>query len=300
VNVIQPLTLNEAIEQILQEIPAPGGTETVALADLGGRVAARDITAPVDLPPFPSSAMDGYAIDGQSGAHQFEIIGTSLAGHPFEAPVGAGQCVRITTGAALPDGTDTVAIQENCTRTGDRLTLNEPWCSTFLAYETGVPNTIDPLAGSYYLEALTDELEAEAEAIFQEIDDIGGVVDGIEAGYFQAQIAAAARRFQEEVENGQQTIVGVNRFVESDEPPLEILKIGEEAASKQESRLASLRARRDNETCEAALERLTAAAVADENVMPPMLDAVRAYATLGEIRIALEKVYGRFKEPVAF
>ncbi|MDH3734866.1 MAG: methylmalonyl-CoA mutase family protein [Gemmatimonadota bacterium] len=169
-----------------------------------------------------------------------------------------------------------------------------------LAYETGVPNTIDPLAGSYFLESLTDQLEAEAEAIFQEIDDIGGVVDGIEAGYFQAQIAASARRFQEEMETGQQTVVGVNRFVESDEPAIEILKIGEEAASKQEARLASLRSRRDNAATETALGRLTAAAVADENVMPPMLDAVRAYATLGEIRLALEKVYGRFKEPVAF
>jgi methylmalonyl-CoA mutase N-terminal domain/subunit len=169
-----------------------------------------------------------------------------------------------------------------------------------LAYETGVPNTIDPLAGSYYLEALTDELEAEAEAIFEEIDDIGGVVPGIEAGYFQAQIATAARRFQEQLERGQQTVVGVNRFVESNEPPIEILRIGAEAGSKQEARLADLRERRDNETVESALERLTAAAVADENVMPAMMDAVRAYAPLGEIRIALEKVYGRFKEPVAF
>ncbi len=169
-----------------------------------------------------------------------------------------------------------------------------------LAYETGVPNTIDPLAGSYFVEKLTDEMEREAEEIFEEIDAIGGVVAGIESGYFQARIAASARRFQEEVEAGTQTIVGVNRFVESDEPPVEILRIGEEAAEKQEQRLAALRARRDGEAVEVALERLTAAATADENLMPPMLDAVRAYATLGEIRRALEKVYGRFKEPVAF
>jgi methylmalonyl-CoA mutase N-terminal domain/subunit len=161
-------------------------------------------------------------------------------------------------------------------------------------------NAIDPLAGSYYVEKLTDELEAEAEEIFEEIDAIGGVVPGIEAGYFQAQIAASARRFQDEVEADQQTIVGVNRFVESDEPPVETLRIGEEAAAKQEERLAALRERRDNDAVERALGRLTGAAVADENVMPPMLDAVRAYTTLGEIRLALEKVYGRFKEPVAF
>ena len=169
-----------------------------------------------------------------------------------------------------------------------------------LAYETGVPNTVDPLAGSYFLEQLTDELEREAERIFEEIDTIGGVVPGIESGYFQARIAASARRFQEEVEAGHQTIVGVNRFVESDEAPLEILRIGEEAAAKQETRLAALRARRDNHAVETALSRLSAAAREDGNLMPPMLDAVRAYATLGEIRVALEGVYGRFKEPVAF
>ena len=169
-----------------------------------------------------------------------------------------------------------------------------------LAYETGVPNTIDPLAGSYYVESLTDELEAEAEEIFREIDDIGGVVYGIESGYFQAQIAASARRFQDEVEKGTQTIVGVNRFEDEEEPPIEILRIGEEAAAKQEARLADLRARRDSGAVERALETLGRAAREDENLLPPLLDAVRAYATLGEIRIVLEKVYGRFKEPVAF
>ncbi|MCG8467778.1 MAG: methylmalonyl-CoA mutase family protein, partial [Gemmatimonadetes bacterium] len=169
-----------------------------------------------------------------------------------------------------------------------------------LAYETGVPNTTDPLAGSYYVEALTDELEAEAEAIFAEIDDIGGVVAGIESGYFQAQIAASASRFQTEVEEGIQTLVGVNRFVDDEETPLEILKIGDEAATTQEARLADLREARDADAVSGALTRLEAAARGDENLMPPLLDAVRAYATLGEIRVALEGVYGRFKEPVAF
>ncbi len=169
-----------------------------------------------------------------------------------------------------------------------------------LAYETGVPNTIDPLAGSYYVESLTNQMEEEAESIFREIDAIGGVVAGIESGYFQAQIAASSKRFQDEVERGERTIVGVNRFAQSDEPPIEILRIGEEAADKQERRLEGLRARRDEAAVEVTLERLAAAARDDENLMPPMLDAVRAYATLGEIRGALEKIYGRFKEPVAF
>ena len=169
-----------------------------------------------------------------------------------------------------------------------------------LAHETGISSTIDPLAGSYYLETLTNEMELEAEEIFADIDAIGGVVAGIESGYFQAQIATASRRYQEEVERGERTVVGVNRFVESEEPPIEMLKIGEEAAEKQEQRLEELRARRDEGTVQRALEALEAAARNDENVMPPMLDAVRGYATLGEIRIALERVYDRFKEPVAF
>jgi methylmalonyl-CoA mutase N-terminal domain/subunit len=169
-----------------------------------------------------------------------------------------------------------------------------------LAHETGVPNTIDPLAGSYYLETLTDQMEAEAEELFAEIDTIGGVVAGIEGGYFQAQIAASARRFQEEVEQKSRTVVGVNRFVDSDEPAIEILRIGEEAAEKQERRMEEMRARRDEDAVESALAALEAAARNDQNIMPPMLDAVRAYATLGEMRTALERVYHRFKEPVAF
>jgi methylmalonyl-CoA mutase N-terminal domain/subunit len=169
-----------------------------------------------------------------------------------------------------------------------------------LAYETGVANTIDPLAGSYYIERLTDELEEEAEEIFREIDSLGGVVSGIENGYFQSQIAASSRRFQREVESGERVIVGVNDFVEEEDTSIEILKIGEEAAHKQERRLADLRERRDGAAVERLLDRLGEAARSDQNLMPPMLDAVRAYATLGEIRQTLENVYGRFHEPVSF
>ena len=169
-----------------------------------------------------------------------------------------------------------------------------------LAFETGVANTIDPLAGSYFVESLTDELEAEAERIFDEIDAIGGVVDGIEAGYFQARIAGAARRFQTEMETGQRTIVGVNAFTEQDQSEIEILRIGEEAGQSQRERLGRLRSERDQPEVDAALGRLEAAAEADENLMTPMLDAARAYATLGEIRRTLEHVYGRFEEPVGF
>jgi methylmalonyl-CoA mutase N-terminal domain/subunit len=169
-----------------------------------------------------------------------------------------------------------------------------------LAYETGIANTIDPLAGSYYLESLTDELEEEAEAIFEEIDTLGGVVAGIESGYFQSQIALSSRRFQREVDAKRRLIVGLNDFVEADDLPIEIMKIGDEAEEKQGARLAGLRERRDGAAVADSLRQLEAAARGDENLMPPMLDAVRAYATLGEIRLTLERVYGRFQEPVTF
>ncbi|MEE8488484.1 MAG: methylmalonyl-CoA mutase family protein, partial [Gemmatimonadota bacterium] len=145
-------------------------------------------------------------------------------------------------------------------------------------------------------------LEQEAEDIFAEIDELGGVVQGIEDGYFQAKIAAAARRFQDEVETGRRTIVGVNEFREDDEAEvdIEILRIDESAGELQRGRLAKLRADRDQSAVDDALDSLTAAARDGTNLMPPMLDAARAYATLGEMRSKLEDVYGRFKEPIGF
>ena len=170
-----------------------------------------------------------------------------------------------------------------------------------LAYETGVANTIDPLAGSYFVESLTDQLEDEAEAIFAEIDELGGVVPGIETGYFQGRIARSARRFQDELEAGSRVVVGVNAFEEADEDHgVEILRIDESAGETQRRRLAELRSRRNAEEVTRALADLADAARNDQNLLPPMLDAVRAYATLGEIRVALEDVYGRFKEPISF
>ena len=170
-----------------------------------------------------------------------------------------------------------------------------------LAYETGVPNVIDPLGGSYYVEWLTDRMEEDAERIFAEIDEMGGVVKGIEEGYFQRQIASSAERFQREVEANRRIVVGVNEFTGGNEDAdIETLRIGPEVERKQRARLAELRGRRDASAVERSLEGLARAATNDENLMGPMLDAARAYATLGEIRGALEKVYGRFREPVFF
>jgi methylmalonyl-CoA mutase N-terminal domain/subunit len=170
-----------------------------------------------------------------------------------------------------------------------------------LAYETGVPNTIDPLAGSYYVEALTDRMEAEAEEIFAEIDKLGGVVPGIEKGYFQREIARSAMRQQLEIESGERTIVGVNEFaVEGEELEIPLLKVTEEAEIRQRERMAEMRRTRDQAEVDRTLEALQDAARAGENVVPPMLDAVRAYATLYEIRYAMEDVFGAYQEPVFF
>ncbi len=169
-----------------------------------------------------------------------------------------------------------------------------------LAHETGVPNVIDPLGGSYYVESLTNSLEQEAENIFAEIAKLGGVQKGIESGWFQQQIAMSAYREQHEVEQRQRIIVGVSDFVEDSEHELEILRIGDEADEGQRIRLAELRRTRDSARVERCLAALREAGERDENVIPPMLECARAYCTLYEIRHALEEVYGAYREPVFF
>ena len=169
-----------------------------------------------------------------------------------------------------------------------------------IAHETGVPEVIDPLGGSYYVEALTDQLEREAEALFAEVQSIGGVVRGIESGWFQRQIARSADRFQREVDAGERIIVGVNAFTDEQDHPVEVMKISNDAEESQRQRLAQLRAERDNSLVAARLDALRQAAEGDHNVVAPMLDCARAYCTLYEIRHALERVYGAYREPVFF
>jgi methylmalonyl-CoA mutase N-terminal domain/subunit len=170
-----------------------------------------------------------------------------------------------------------------------------------LAYETGVPNVMDPLGGSYYVEALTDEMERQAELLFAEIGEQGGVVPGLENGWFQKRIAEAAARQQWEIEQHRRVIVGVNEFI-SDEDALSIplLKIDEQAARDQAAKLAKLRETRDNVLCTARLEALRVAAAGKENVVPFILECARAYCTLYEIRATLESVFGAYREPVFF
>ena len=169
-----------------------------------------------------------------------------------------------------------------------------------LAHETGVAEVIDPLGGSYFIEALTDQLEREAEALFAEIHSIGGVVRGIESGWFQRQIAQSAAAFQRHIELNEKVIVGVNEFLSEDDHPVEILKVSNDAEDEQRRRLARVRAERDTALVERRLDVLRQAAEADQNVIGPMLDCARAYATLYEIRHALERVWGAYREPVFF
>jgi len=173
-----------------------------------------------------------------------------------------------------------------------------------IAYETGVAHVADPLGGSWYVEALTDELEAQAEAIFARLDELGhgsilqGVYQGIDDGYFQGAIAEAAYEFERKVGSGRRIIVGVNRFTEgNDEDDLDILQITHEQEQHQVKRLQAVKADRDTGAVTRALDEVRAAAADPErNLMPVLIDAVRTYATEGEIMAALADVFGRYVE----
>jgi methylmalonyl-CoA mutase N-terminal domain/subunit len=173
-----------------------------------------------------------------------------------------------------------------------------------IAYETGVANVADPLGGSYYVEALTDSIEAAAEEIFAHLDELGGgsildgVYAGVENGYFQGAIADAAYDFERKINNGQRVVVGVNRFTEGNEDDsLELLRITPEQEQLQIKRLQAVRADRDSDAVAGMLDRLrTEAADPEQNLMPTLIDAVRVYATEGEIMNALADVFGRYVE----
>ncbi len=175
-----------------------------------------------------------------------------------------------------------------------------------IAQESGVANTIDPLGGSYYLETLTNEMEEDANEYFRRIDALGGIVRGIENGFFQREIADAAYKYQKSVERNERVIVGLNKYRMEEEPYMDILKIDEEGERRQIGELADLKAgkTRDNKAVETALNKLQSACEltgADrQNLMPLLVDASRAYATLGEIRVAMVDVYGEYREPAVF
>lgn len=170
-----------------------------------------------------------------------------------------------------------------------------------IAFETGVINTVDPLGGSYFVEALTDKMEKQAEEIFAEIDALGGVIEAIETGYFQKQIADAAYHYQKEVDKKEKIIVGVNEFVEQDEKvEIPILTVSKEVEKKQVDRLRAMKASRNQEAVERSMQEIRSAALDGKNLMPVFVDAARNYVTLGEMVEELREVFGVYQETAIF
>src|SRR4051794_37149938 len=169
-----------------------------------------------------------------------------------------------------------------------------------IAHETGVANTIDPLGGSYFVEALTDRLEERAYEYFAKIDELGGMVEAVKRNYPQREIADAAFELQERIDDGQRIVVGVNGYTVEDEPQLEILRIAPELERKQVGRVQAARAKRDAQAVESALTVLRDAAATDQNLMEPLLDCARAHCSEGEIVESLQRVFGTYTETPVF
>ncbi|MGI8918937.1 MAG: acyl-CoA mutase large subunit family protein [Pyrinomonadaceae bacterium] len=179
----------------------------------------------------------------------------------------------------------------------DRAALIALRTQQIIAEETGVANTVDPLGGSYFIESLTDKMEREALDYFRKIDSLGGMVPAIEKGFPQREIQDSAYQYQKAVERGEQVIVGVNKYAMEEDAPIPTLVIDESVRDHQVERLQQVRDKRDAGAVENALEKLRQAAHKAENTMPATIEAVRAYATLGEICSALRDVYGIYEEP---
>jgi methylmalonyl-CoA mutase N-terminal domain/subunit len=165
-----------------------------------------------------------------------------------------------------------------------------------IAHESGATSTIDPIAGSYYMEALTDEMEKKAMEYIEKIDDMGGAIPAIEKGFFQREIADSAYHYQREIDEKKRVLVGVNEYATEEECPIKLLRIEPKIEKEQVARLQRLKRERDNRKVNATLEKLHDAADKNENLMPTIIEAVKAYVTLGEITEVLRKVYGEYKE----
>ncbi len=166
-----------------------------------------------------------------------------------------------------------------------------------IAHESGVGDTVDPLAGSYYIESLTNEIEAKAMEYIQKIDDMGGAPIAIERGFIQREIHDAAYQFQKSVDETKRIVVGVNKFTVEEEPQFDYLRVNPEAEKEQLAELKKVRTKRDDSQVKKALKVLREAAETDTNLMPPIIDAVKIYATLGEICGVLREIFGEYKAP---
>jgi methylmalonyl-CoA mutase N-terminal domain/subunit len=169
-----------------------------------------------------------------------------------------------------------------------------------IAEETGVANTADPLGGSYFVESLTDRMEELAYDYFRRIDELGGMVQAVKQNFPQREIADASWELQEEIDAGERTVVGVNKYRHEDDDPLPILRIDPALERKQVGRVQAVRARRDASAVESALSTVRSAADTGQNLMPSLLDAARAHATEGEIVEALQSVFGSYTETPVF
>lgn len=228
---------------------------------------------------------------------------TQTAGSTLTAQQFDNNIVRVTiqTLAAVLGGTQSLHTNsrdealalpnENSVRTALRT-------QQIVAYESGVTNTIDPLAGSYYVESLTDQIEKEAEEYINKIDAMGGVTNAIEAGYIQTEIQKSAYRYQQEVEKGERIIVGVNKFKIDEPEPTDLLKIDEKVQKDQIEFLNKIRFQRNKDEVKNKLAELKSAAQSDNNLMPFILEAVKVYASIGEICNTLRDVFGEYKEHV--
>ena len=167
-----------------------------------------------------------------------------------------------------------------------------------LAHETGLPSAVDPVGGSWFVESLTDEIEARAQDYLDRIDAMGGAIAAIERGFVQDEIHEAAYRIQEGVESGERVVVGVNRFVEEEAEAVEVLRIDEAEVTAQVERVRAWRERRDGAASAEALRAVAHAAERTDNLLPPMREALAAGATLGEVSDALRGVFGEYRPTV--
>jgi methylmalonyl-CoA mutase N-terminal domain/subunit len=226
---------------------------------------------------------------------------TQTAGCSLTAQQPFNNIVRVTTQAlaGILGGTQSLhtdSYDEALALPSDHAVTVALRTQQILAEETGVTNTVDPLAGSYFVESLTDRVEAEALDYIRRIDEMGGMVSAIERGFPQKEIADAAYRYQQQVDHETKTIIGVNRCKMEEQHKPETLKIGDDMEQAQLDRLTTLRAERDNDEVAQSLEALQECAKRDENLIPPMLRAVRAYASVGEVSRALVPIFGTYRE----
>ena len=237
----------------------------------------------------------------KNAASQMMRFHTQTAGNTLTAQQIDNNIVRVTVQAlaAVLGGTQSLhtnSKDEALSLPSEESVQTALRTQQIIAHESGVANTVDPLAGSYYIEELTDKIEQRASELIKKIEDAGGVVACIEEGFIQRQIENSAYEFQLQIEPDKRVLAGVNQFQVEEEKRAPVLRVDPAVEQEQVKRLAELRKNRDNASVSRALENLDRVARGDENLMDPVLDCVRNYATIGEICNVLRQVFGVYKE----